>query len=90
VDGTTTLAIEYVERIYELQGQTTTAVLNGQVQRTIQSGQTLAIGGLMTGQDNELLVFITPTLLPADSDTGNESGQKRGMIQGIPTVPVAP
>lgn len=65
VDGTITLRVKPMERSYELQsGQTTTTSLSEPAARTIQSGEMLAIGGLMTGQEHELLVFITPTLLP--------------------------
>lgn len=55
-----------------------------------QSGDILVMGGLLTGRQTELLVFITPTLLPQESNAGNESGQKRGMIQGTLKVSVAP
>lgn len=57
--------------------------------RSLHSGETLVVGGLIHGRQTELLVFITPTLLP-QKQAGNDSAQKRGIVQEGPNVSVAP
>lgn len=61
-----------------------------QTLRTVRNGEIAVYSDLLRGKETELLVFITPTLLPQDSGAGNESGRKRGMIQGVPKISVAP
>ena len=56
----------------------------------LQSGDTLALGGLISGRQTELLVFVTPTLLPQEPAAGNDSAQERGMMSAGPNVSVAP
>lgn len=56
----------------------------------IPSGAMLTVGGLLSGNGQELLVFITPTVLPQEPAAGNETGPSRGMIQSGPNVSVAP
>lgn len=58
--------------------------------RILHSGEMLVLGGLLTGKQNELLVFLTPTVLPEQTNPSNESGQKRGMMNIRPNAFVEP